>query len=82
MISRPEATCPRCGSRLTVLFATDVSQYAETVTYYCECECGAASLTVKHGEILNISLRDPIQEPEEDIPEYTQEDPEYAGGFR
>jgi hypothetical protein len=69
MISKPEATCPRCGGRLTVLDAVDVSRHAETVTYYCECDCGAANLTVTRGQVTGITPREPLQIPDcEDDP--------------
>ncbi len=61
MISKPEAKCPRCGGRLTVLDAIDVSRHAETVTYYCECDCGAANLTVTRGQVTGITPREPLQ---------------------
>ena len=78
MISKPEANCPRCGSRLTVLDAIDVSRHAETVTYYCECDCGAADITVSRGQIQSIYPRPPVEIPEyEDTPIGTQEDPQY-----
>ena len=64
MISKPEATCPRCGGRLTVLDAVDVSRHAETVTYYCECDCGAANLTVTRGQVTGITPREPLQVPD------------------
>ena len=71
MISKPEAYCPRCGSRFTVLDAINVGLHAETVTYYGECDCGAANLTVTHGTITGITPRPPIE-----IPEYIDEEPE------
>ena len=78
MISKPEARCPRCGGKLTVLDAIDVSRHAETVTYYCECDCGAANLTVQSGKITGITLRPPIKVPDYyDEPAGSQEDPDY-----
>ena len=71
MISKPEENCPRCGSKDTVLDAIDVGPRAETVTYYCECACGAADMTVTHGEIIGIKARPPME-----IPEYFDEPPE------
>ena len=71
MISKPEAYCPRCGGRFTVLDAIDVGTHAETVTYYGECKCGAANLTVTHGKITDITSRPPIE-----IPDYTDDEPE------
>ena len=71
MISKPEAYCPRCGSKYTVLDAIDVGPRAETVTYYCECDCGAADMTVTCGKITGIKTRPPM-----DIPEYFDEPPE------
>lgn len=77
MITKPEATCPRCGSRYNVMDAVAVSRHAQTVTYYAECECGAANLTVTRGKVTDITSRNPI-----DIPDYydepaTQEYDEY-----
>ena len=54
MITKPNADCPRCRSRYTVFDAIDVSKYAETVTYYAECECGAADITVTRGQVTAI----------------------------
>jgi len=63
MISKPEAYCPRCGGRYTVMDAIDVSRYAETVTYYAECPCGAGNITVKLGTVTAITPRPPIDIP-------------------
>ena len=68
MISKPEAYCPRCGGKLTVLDTIDVSRHAETVTYYAECGCGAANVTVSRGQVTSIMPRPPIE-----IPKYTDE---------
>ena len=68
MITRPGATCPRCGSRFKVMDAISVSRHAQEVIYYAECSCGAADLTVNSGKITGITPRDPIE-----IPEYTDE---------
>ena len=65
MISKPTANCPKCHGKLTVLDAIDVSLHADTVTYYCECDCGAANMTVRRGEVIRITPCPPI-----DIPEY------------
>ncbi len=78
MISKPEAYCPRCGSRLTVMDAIDVNLHAETVTYYCECDCGAANLAVSQGKVISITPCSPIDltsdldEPIADSPEYEE----------
>ena len=78
MISKPEAICPRCGSRMTVMDVIDVSKYAETVTWYCECDCGAAHLTLTRGQITGITPCEPLAFPEDtDEPEGSQEDPDY-----
>ena len=78
MISKPEANCPLCGSKYNVFDAVDVSRYAQTVTYYAECECGAANLTVKGGKVIEITRRDPIEVPDYyDEPIISQEDPDY-----
>ena len=78
MISRPEATCPRCGSRYAVKDAVSVSRHAETVIYYAECECGAADLTVTGGLVTAVTPRDPITGPDEEaLPPGDQEDPGY-----
>ena len=78
MISKPEANCPLCGRKYTVFDTIDVSRHAETITYYAECECGAANLTVKRGKVTDITRRDPIEGPAwYDEPIGTQEDPEY-----
>lgn len=78
MISKPEANCPRCGGRFTVLDAIDVSRHAETVTYYAECDCGAANITVARGTVTDIMPRPPIQIPDyKDEPLGSQDDPEY-----
>ncbi len=71
MISKPEAYCLRCRSKLTVLDPIEVGPHAETVTYYCECDCGAADMTITRGEISSIVARPPM-----DIPEYFDEPPE------
>ena len=52
MISKPKASCPCCGSKITVLDVIDVSRHAETVTYYGECDCGAANITVSRGQVI------------------------------
>lgn len=70
MISKPEAYCPRCSSRFAVLDAIDVDPHAGTVTYYCECDCGAANMTVTLGKVTDITPRPPIE-----IPDYIDEDP-------
>ncbi len=76
MISKPEAYCPRCGSKFTVLDPIEVSPHAETVTYYCECDCGAADMTITRGKISSIVARPPMEileyfdEPEEGEQEY------------
>ena len=78
MISKPKAKCPLCGSKYIVFDAIDVSRHAETVTYYTECECGAANLTVNSGKVTDITRRDPIDIPDwYDEPIGSQEDPEY-----
>ncbi len=63
MISKPEATCPRCGSRFAVKDPIDVCRHAETVTYYAECDCGAANITVTCGKVTGIVPRDPVELP-------------------
>ena len=68
MITKPEATCPRCGSRFNVMDTVDVSEHAQTVTYYAECDCGAANLTVEKGNVTEITPRSPL-----DVPEYFDE---------
>ena len=68
MISKPVANCPRCSSKFVVLDAIDVGPRAETVTYYCECDCGAADMTVTCGKITGIEARPPME-----IPEYFDE---------
>ena len=69
MISKPEAYCPRCKGRLTVLDVIDVGPRAESVTYYCECGCGASDMTLSRGQILSITPRKPIRIPRyEDLP--------------
>ena len=78
MISKPEAHCPRCSYRFTVLDAIDVSRHAETVTYYAECDCGAANIVVTRGKVTDITPRPPIQMPDyKDEPLGNQDDPEY-----
>ena len=78
MISKPEANCPRCGGKYTILDAIDVSRHAETVTYYAECDCGAANITVTHGKVTGITPRAPITVPDyRDEPIGSQDDPEY-----
>ena len=78
MISKPEANCPRCGGKYTVLDAIDVSRHTETVTYYAECDCGAANITVTRGNVTGITPRDPITVPDyRDEPIGSQDDPEY-----
>ena len=78
MISKPEANCPRCGGKFTVLDAIDVSRHAETVTYYAECDCGAANITVTRGKVTGITPREPITVPDyRDEPIGSQDDPEY-----
>lgn len=78
MISKSKAKCPLCGSKYIVFDAIDVSRHAETVTYYAECECGAANLTLKSGKVTDITRRDPIDIPDwYDEPIGSQEDPEY-----
>ena len=78
MITKPEATCPRCGSKYNVMDAIDVSRHAETVTYYSECECGAAKLTTTLGRITGITPCEPLDIPDYfDEPAGSQEDPEY-----
>ena len=78
MITKPNATCPRCKSAYNVFDATWVGPHAETVVYYAECDCGAADITVSRGQIQSITQRAPIEIPEyEDIPIGTQEDPQY-----
>ena len=78
MISKPEAYCPRCGSRFTILDAIDVSLHAETVTYYSECECGAANVTASRGKVISITPCSPIElasdldGPIADSPEYDE----------
>ena len=64
MISKPEAYCPRCGGKLTVLDTVNVGPHAETVSYYCECDCGAAILTVTQGTVTGITPRPPIDCPD------------------
>lgn len=49
MITKPNATCPRCKSTYNVFDATWVGPHAETVVYYAECDCGAADITVSSG---------------------------------
>lgn len=72
------AVCPRCGSKYTVLDTIDINRYAETVTCYAECDCGAADLVIRGGKIESITLRDPIAVQEYfDEPTGNQEDPEY-----
>ena len=68
MISKPVAYCPRCKSRMTVMDTVNIATHAEAVTYYCECDCGAANLTVSRGKITGIAYRDPI-----DMPDYFDE---------
>lgn len=78
MITKPQATCPRCKSTYNVFDATWVGPHAETVVYYAECDCGAADISVSRGQIQGISPRAPIEIPEyEDIPIGTQDDPQY-----
>ena len=78
MITKPETTCPRCGGKLTALEVIDFTRHAESVTYYCECPCGAASLTRKGGKIIDITRRTPIRMPEyEDIPVIHLNEPVY-----
>ena len=78
MISKPTATCPRCNEKFTMLDAVDVSRHAETVTYYAECSCGAANITVSRGQITGITPREPIEIPEyRDEPLGSQDDPDY-----
>lgn len=78
MIAKPEAFCPRCGGRFTVLDAVAVSRHAETVTYYCECDCGAAEMTVTQGRVTGIVPREPLQVPDDPCePLGSQEDPDY-----
>ncbi len=78
MIPKPEASCPRCGGRLTVLDVTDVGSHAETVTWYCECDCGAAHLTLTRGQITDIVPCEPLFFSDRaDKPEGSQEDPDY-----
>ena len=55
MITKPETTCPRCGGKLTALEVIDVTRHAESVTYYCECPCGAASLTSNTSTSVTVS---------------------------
>ena len=45
MITKPNATCPRCKSTYNVFDATWVGPHADTVVYYAECDCGAADIT-------------------------------------
>lgn len=78
MIRKPEARCPRCGSKYAVKDAIAVSRHAETVIYYAECECSAANLTVTNGQVTDITPRDPIIVPDyEDLPIGNQEEPGY-----
>ena len=56
MITKPQATCPRCKSTYNVFDATWVGPHAETVVYYAECDCGAADITVSMGQIQSITL--------------------------
>ncbi len=72
------AVCPRCVSKYTILDTIDISQQADTVTYYAECDCGAADLVIRNGKIACVTRRDPISVPEYfDEPAGSQEDPEY-----
>ena len=76
MISKPQATCPRCCGKYTVYDATWVGPHAETVEYYAECDCGAATLSVSKGQITGIAFRDPIDIPYyEDITFRNREEP-------
>ena len=78
MISKPEARCLRCGGKFTVLDPIAVGRHAESVTYYAECGCGAAHLTVKHGTVTDILACDPLQITDwTEPPEGSQEDPDY-----
>ena len=78
MISKPNAGCPCCGSKITVLDVIDVSRHAETVTYYGECDCGATNITVSRGQVIAVTLRPPIEVPAwQGRPAGSQEDPDY-----
>lgn len=58
------AACPRCGSPFSVLDAVSVGGRVDAATYYAECECGAANLTVEKGAVIKITPREPLDEPE------------------
>ena len=78
MIAKPKANCPRCRSRYTVYDATWVGPHADTVEYYAECDCGAATLAVSKGQVTGITPCDPVDTPDSDgTPPGDQEDPGY-----
>ena len=78
MAQHLHAVCPRCGSSITVMDAISTSQRTGTITYYGECDCSAASITVIQGRITRITPCQPIQAPDYyDEPTGSQEDPDY-----
>ena len=78
MAQHLHAVCPRCGSNITIMDAISTNLSIGTITYYGECDCGAASITFTQGSITRIAPCQPIQAIEYfDEPTGSQEDPDY-----
>ena len=60
MITKPTAYCPLCGSRYGISDIVGDRKPGEAATWYGECDCGAADITVRYGKVVRVIRRDPI----------------------